>query len=423
MRRFAAPSRWRALVSICWLATALPAASDAAEPADTFAAATEAFAAADYLRALGLFQTARAAGAQGAAVHYNIGVCQYKIGDYVEAERTFRLIAEQFPDMRDVAEYNLGLALLAQGRSAEAREEFARVERATDPTLAELARRALGPSADEPEPAAAWLGSVDVGLGYDDNVALTDESNIPLGESTASPFMEVFAYANRTATRKPWRLDLSAYDVRYSEAAEFDQTALRIGGAGDWLLGPWRIAVGPHYTYSTLDGSSFERHVGVDIETSRSLNAQTMFFAWLVHEDVEELSPEFAFVDGSREMGRIGIEHGRERGTWRLSYEYERNDRQGATVTADRSRVLLRRTQRVGDNWDLTLVGGYRRSEHDRLPTGSDETLVEFAATARRGLPAGWLLHTELYLGDNDSDVTLFAYDRSRVSLGVNRVF
>ena len=356
-------------------------------------------------------------------MHYNIGVCQYKIGDYVEAEATFRQIAEQFPDMRDVAEYNLGLALLAQGRSAEAREEFTRVERATDPTLAELARRALGPSADDPEPAATWLGSVDVGLGYDDNVALTDESSIPVGESTASPFMQVFAYANRTAARKPWRLDLSAYDARYSEAPEFDQTALRIGGAGDWLLGTWRIAVGPHYTYSTLDGSSFERHVGVDIETSRSLNAQTMFFASLVHEDVEELSPEFAFVDGSRKMGRIGIEHGRGRGTWRFSYEYERNDRQGATVTADRSRVLLRRTQRVGDNWDLALVGGYRKSEHDRLPTGSDETLVEFAATARRELPAGWLLQTDLYLGDNDSDVTLFAYDRSRVSLGVNKAF
>ena len=65
MRTFAMRSRWRALVSICWLATTLPSTSHAAEPGDSFAAATEAFAAADYLRALALFQTARAAGLAG----------------------------------------------------------------------------------------------------------------------------------------------------------------------------------------------------------------------------------------------------------------------------------------------------------------------------------------------------------------------
>jgi hypothetical protein len=419
-------SRWRALVSICWLVTTSPSTTHAAEPGDSFAAATAAFAATDYLRALALFQTAREAGAQGAAVHYNIGVCQYKVGDYTQAESTFRLIADRFPDMRDVAEYNLGLALLAQGRSAEARQQFMRVERASDPTLAELARRALGDSGDDGddgEPRAVWLASVDAALGYDDNVALTDETNIPVGESTESPFMELFAYANRTGARWPWRLDLSAYDVRYSDAEEFDQTLLRIGATGDWRPGMWRFTAGPHYTYGTLDGSSFEQHVGVGMETSRSLSAQTIFFGHLLYEDVEDLSPEFAFVNGSRQMWRVGMEHGRGRGTWRLSYEHERNDRQGATVTADRSRVLIRRTQPVNDKWDLTLAGAYRKSKHFRLPGGSDETLLELSAAARRDLPAGWLLQTELYLAENDSDVVLFAYDRSRVSLGVNKAF
>jgi tetratricopeptide (TPR) repeat protein len=420
MRRFALHPRWRVLFFICWLTTALPSASPAAEPSDSFAAAAEAFAAADYLRALALFQRALAAGAQGAAVHYNIGVCQYKLGDFAEAEVTFRDIAEQFPEMRDVAEYNLGLALLAQGRSAEAREEFARVGRSNDPALAELARRALGPSADEA--AAAWLGSVDVGLGYDDNVALIDEASIPTGQSTESAFMEVFAYANRSGAR-PWLLDLSLYDVRYAKAEEFDQTAVRVGGTGEWRLGAWRFAAGPHYTHSTLDGTGFERHVGVGIETSRSLGAQSTFFGRLVHEDVEELSPEFAFVNGSRQLWLLAIEHDGGRGTWRLSYEHESNDRQGSTVTADRNRVLVRRSQRVNDNWNLTLGGAYRNSEHEQLSTDSDETLLELSATARRELPAGWLLQTELYIADNDSDDALFAYDRRRVSLGVNKAF
>ena len=141
------------------------------------------------------------------------------------------------------------------------------------------------------------------------------------------------------------------------------------------------------------------RHLGIDFGTSNTVVAR-----W---DEVQRDGVPIHVQDFGR----------------RLSYERERNDRQSATVTADRSRVLVRRTQPVNEKWDLTLAGAYRKSEHDRLPAGSDETLLELSATARRDLPAGWLLQTEIYLAENDSDVVLFAYDRSRFSLGVNKAF
>jgi tetratricopeptide (TPR) repeat protein len=127
--------------------------------ASTFDQAGSAFAAGDYARALDLFEAARAAGNDAPALHYNIGVCQYKLGRFVEAEATFRQIAARFPALQAIAEYNRALALTALGRYRAAREALDAARGGTDTTVAQLAD-ALRLRLDALEPAApaqqAW---------------------------------------------------------------------------------------------------------------------------------------------------------------------------------------------------------------------------------------------------------------------------
>ena len=78
-----------------------------------FAAGERAFAAGDYAAALQSFEAARAAGSTGPSSFYNIGVCQYRLGDFEAAEATFATLAAEFPALRELAEYNRGLALRA----------------------------------------------------------------------------------------------------------------------------------------------------------------------------------------------------------------------------------------------------------------------------------------------------------------------
>src|SRR5690242_4254141 len=110
---------WRHIVAV-WL---LVGGAVGAQPpqSNAFAAGSAAFQQGDYSRALDLFQSARGGGTDTAALEYNIGVCQYRLGEYAQAEATFGTLAVRYPAFHALAEYNRGLALLALQRRNEAR--------------------------------------------------------------------------------------------------------------------------------------------------------------------------------------------------------------------------------------------------------------------------------------------------------------
>ena len=93
----------------------------------------------------------------GPAVHFNIGVCAYKLGRWSRAEAAFREVART-PEMAALAHYNLGLVALGAGKSDEAARWFAQVEReTTDERLKSLATARL---AQLPSAARAQLAGL-----------------------------------------------------------------------------------------------------------------------------------------------------------------------------------------------------------------------------------------------------------------------
>jgi hypothetical protein len=92
-------------------------------------------------------------------------------------------------------------------------------------------------------------------------------------------------------------------------------------------------------------------------------------------------------------------------------------------VTADRTRVTLRRTSQIVGDWRLDLTASYRRTEHDLLAPPSDERLKEWSASARRSLAADWTLELGYYGAKNDSPIIDFAYDRGRTLVGFGKAF
>jgi tetratricopeptide (TPR) repeat protein len=145
-----------ALVAACFAFSPMLCAwaADSAAASAAFGAGNDAFQLGDYRTALTRFEAARDAGIEGPAVHYNIGVCQYKLGKYRQAEGTFRLVAERYPQMRAVAEYNLGLALLRQQRRTEARAAFEEARGDGDEKIASLAQVMLQRLQASAEPAS-----------------------------------------------------------------------------------------------------------------------------------------------------------------------------------------------------------------------------------------------------------------------------
>ena len=120
----------------------------------------QAFADGDLDSALVYFETARDLGMKGPAVHYNIAVCQYRLGRYEDALETFGRIARDYPKMRGLAEYNMGLAQNRLGNVRSARQHFMLAYRqSTDDE--KIRALAAGMLADTEEPLpSSWYGSI-----------------------------------------------------------------------------------------------------------------------------------------------------------------------------------------------------------------------------------------------------------------------
>jgi tetratricopeptide (TPR) repeat protein len=387
-----------------------------------FAEGERAFAAARYDEALRLFMAARAAGSAGPSSYYNIGVTQYVLEDYPAAEATFAALAAEFPAMRELAEYNRGLALRAAGNVADARVAFVRAQSSADDKIAALASvqlREIGAPALVQEP--SWTGYVSGGLGYDDNVALVDDLGLASSQFS-SPLLEAVGLLSRDFGARPWRIDASGYAVRYPDVGELDQTVGRIALATERPLGAWTLAAGPALGRSTLNGDSFEQFVGADLRLRRSFGASLSFEARAVYDDVDAGDARFDYIAGSRRQLRLAVQHvGAAR--IRVDYDVEYHDRADPGITASRDRWSVFYQRRLSRLWTADALLAYRTSRYDEASVPREERLVELSLAVRRDLRSGWTLSADYRWSDNDSTDDEFSYDGQRLALGLSRSF
>jgi hypothetical protein len=397
-------------------------AAAGADASALFAEGERAFASGQYDEALRLFSAARDAGVAGPSSYYNIGVCQYRLGDYAGAEETFAALAVDFPAMRELAEYNRGLALRADGNVADARIAFARAQSSTDEKIAALANAQLAELGaarivDEPR----WSGYFASGFGYDDNVALIDERVLPSSEAS-SPLVEVLGVLSRDFGSKPLRFDASGYAVSYPEVRDFDQTAVRVSLVADKRLGQWRLVVGPTVGRSTFDGDGFEELVGADARLRRGFGSGFVFEARAIYDDADAGASRFAYLEGARRLLRLSVEHSGAARV-RVGYDAEDSDRADPGVSASRDRWSFVYQRPLSRTWSVDAALAHRTSRYDEASMPREERLLELSLAVRRELGSAWTLGVEYQAFDNDSTAAEFAYDGQRAVLGFSRSF
>jgi len=413
-----------------WIAGSAGVSANAspADPSALFEEASAAFAEGDYATAAARFAAAKAAGMDGPAVDYNRGVSHYRLGEFAEAERIFRELSAAYPQMRPLAEYNLGLALLRQERIVEARQAFARAQAGKDPAIAALAETMLERTAPQepiaPAEKVAWLGLFDFSVGYDDNVALVDEASLPAGLSTSSPMLEAYGLIRgRLGRSQSVRIDASAYMMRYANARSFDQDGIQVGVAYLFDAGGWQLDAGSHYAYNLLAGDGFERRLGATLTARHRLGEASTISLRYTRDDVGDLDPEYWYVEGTRDRVSVAFEQRRVRGTLELGYVHERNDRAEASVSPERHEVFAGYEYWLGAAWSLGVTGSLRTSRYGRLPVPRDESLSQLSLTASRAFRSGWQLLGQYRVSENSSSDETFEYDRNRFVVSLNRIF
>jgi tetratricopeptide (TPR) repeat protein len=397
-----------------------------AAPPEHWEAGRLAFANGDYASALEAFAAARDAGLDGPAVHYNIAVSQYKLGQYRQAAQTFSLLADRFPAMRGLAEYNLGLVSYRLGARADARRHFLRAHELSsdDPKIRVLASQRLRELGPEVRTASRWRGALGMRAGHDDNVTLRDEAGLPAGTTTESPMIDFFAVIQGPWDRRSGiRFDGSIYTIKYFDASDFDQSEVRGAVFYDWRPGDWRFQAGVHASAGTLGGDSFDRKAGVHARAVRYLGRNTAIDLRYTYDDVSDADALFAGIEGSRQQLDLRYIWHTDWHRVQLRYWLETNDRADPAVSPDRNRLGLDYAYRPGKGLGYEAGIDLRNSDYGDLDTPRDEDLLTLWGAVTYKFATDWTVLLEYRVADNDSTDETYSYDRTQVTLGFLKTF
>jgi len=403
------------------------AAPCTADPASDWQSGQQAYSAGDFASALIYFESARDQGLAGVAVRYNIAICHFKLEQWPEARAEFQYIADTFPKMRGLAEYNLGLVARRTGDANSARRHFlaAYEQSPNDEKLRILASNAL---ADLPAPrfdtGPRWSGILGLRAGHDSNVALRDELGLPAGQTAESPMTDLFA-----SIQGPWRPggglrgEASAYVIRYFDATEFDQSSLQLGAVYDWRPADWRVEFGADWGFTTLDGDEFERAVGARLRLGRNLGGDGRIELHYRYDDVDGVDPVFAGIGGTRQRADLRYRWYASDVYVALRYGLETNDRLDPGVSPERQRVTVDARYQPESGWGFEASAEIRSSKYDELEVPRKEDLTSAGIALTYALPGNWLALLQLRYTENDSSDPVFSYDRTQITLGAYKLF
>jgi hypothetical protein len=347
-------------------------------------------------------------------VHFNIGVCAYRVGQWSRATAAFREAART-PAMAALAHYNLGLVALAEHKEEQAAKWFAQVQRETsDERLQSLATEQL---ARLPPPAERnWYAYGSVAAGYDDNVALVANGDVLGVSDTDDAFTEVQAAFTAPLTG-PWRFDGNLVWLDYQDLDSFDQLTLNTGARYRLLVGDWNSEAGVQLAYSTLDGEGFQSKAMLILQATRSLTEEWRLRVRYRFSEINGLDG-FEGLDGTRhELAVRGIWR---RGRWDVTvqYRYDTSDYQDEELSFDRHQLSVNAQCDLDENW--TVEGGLSvdRSSYD-VADNSTEDRAEIGLALSRSFGQRWRAVMRYAYANNQAEVPAFDYGRNLISAGV----
>jgi hypothetical protein len=392
----------------------------------TWDAGLAAFGIGEFSTALAQFEMALAEGQSGPAVHYNIGVCQFQMGQYDAAETTFGRISHEYPKMRGLAEYNLGLVAFERDQWRAAQRHFLAAYHLSpeDEDLRILASTMLRRTESNFGSPSSWTGTVGANAGYDDNIVLRDEIGVPANLATDSSLMDLFgSVRGPVGASSRLYVDANAYLISYFDNNDFDQSEVTVGVSYYWQQNDWRSRLGANIGYSTFGGDAFDNSRNIDARLTRNLSPASSLRFRYQYTDINAADSINSGIDGSQQRMEIRYRWYQESRRFDATYLFETNDRSDPGISATRNRLRLSYQYSLNSAWTANLGGDFRASRYSDLMQPRTEDLVSLKAGVSRSFRSGWRLLAQYQHASNSSTDDTFSYTRNQISIGMLKIF
>lgn len=420
------------MVTMLALLLMAPGAAAAAGARDVFERGVEAAQEDNYRQAIEHFEAARRGGLDTGALHYNLGVAHYRVGEPAAAAAGFRHAIDS-GSMVAPAYYQLGRIARERGDREQARAHLRSAAReATTDGLRQRARNALA-ALDTPASAPDYV-YLALGGGHDSNIALTP-SNASGGSAESDQFLDAVLVGRLPISDRTY-LRGSVYIQRFLDQDDSDLTTFR-GGVGrvgrlggDWRWDAW--IDGRHQRYG---GEAFENAALGGGQLQRPLSAD-----WSLEFDYRlklvRGASGFGFLDGVQNRLDVSLDE-RGRTGWDLSAGIGVSDRDDRATADDffsfsysEFRAAAGHTFDLGTSHHLTFSGDWRRRDYDGQEIRNAEALgareddlIGLGAALDRQLGPDWSARASVRVEERDSTLNEFDYDRELIRLRLERVF
>jgi tetratricopeptide (TPR) repeat protein len=388
----------------------------------------------DHAAALRHFEAAERGGMRQPLLYYNLGVSYYHEGRLDKAESAFHLAARS-PKLAALSYYNLGLIARDRGQLDQAIDRFEQAGTvAQTPEMRRLSDIALSQMRGEsPEDAAAsWLLWAEGGISYDSNPALATDF-ITTTDAGSDQSLNFSAYGQYDFTRL--RLHALASASHFSDMDDLNFDLLETGLSLPLNSGSWKFRPGLNLRHIRLGDESLQDSTVLWLESRTPAAEGSGLKFYLEHEAINAASG-YGHLQGTRDYFQTSLSMLEDR--WRLVWDLEFNDRADMSVaTGDFSSFSPRRRQwqlEYRDSLtaaiDLRLAAGLQNSHYANPEIRGGAVIQSRKDTRERlilelGYEHGndWRSKLELTYLQRNSNFAEFEYDRSVLTLGMERSF
>lgn len=388
----------------------------------------QSYKAGDNAAAARYFESAMQQGMDTIALKFNLASSYYRSGRYEEAKTTFSELNET-EEMRDIAEYHLGLIAIKEKDGSQARRHFtAVVNRGNDKKLATLSEKqlnALIPKEDR------WKSHVFVNGGYDDNISsVSGDSVLDIADS----FLEVFASTDYLIAGRRidgWTADAALYGIEYSESDTNDLYNLGLGIKRSMRLADWDASARLNLSKSSYGGDDFQTITKLDIIGRKAITKRDRLYLRYQAEDIKSDQAIYDYLEGWRQRGRVEYRNYSASNIKHIYYELELNKRGELVTLIDsydysptRHTVRAIYTQIIKNKWWLSGDLSYQMSDFPASSTiDRQDYQLKLALSVDYHFDRTFKFTSKYQYTDNESTVDRYNYDKSIIKIGLSKLF
>ncbi|MBI3562128.1 MAG: tetratricopeptide repeat protein [Gammaproteobacteria bacterium] len=372
----------------------------------------------DFQLALDSFQKAEQLGMDTSTLHYNLGVCYYKLKNYNQAEKQFVLVTKD-KNMAQLAHYNLGLTVLRMDKKPGALAWFklaaASNQNAKLTALAYYQMHKIDASyAEKPQ---RYSAGASIAYGNDDNVTLV-ATDSPSHQS--DKYLEALLYLTLPMTEHLF-FSGAIYRQDYSTVNTADFTQYDASFGYSLRADQWRLTPEAGFAESQLGGRGFQKITDYKLTLRRGTHMDGQWLLRYRYSVIHSDNTVYDYLQGNRHQFRAQYTHPGALGQMRLRYERETNQRQNTATTnysPTRDDVRFRLEQTAHGVWGFSQELQYRESNYGAIAAVARKDKRKLLLLeANRKLTEDIAVGLRYSHGDNSSNITTYKYHRNDTQL------